>query len=79
MDKLQLSVWIEDAAAGSGSFGSYCLKLQADDMEVPEAVLLLQMQKSLTVMKQAVDYGLTGVRSTGGLSGGDGSPSETLA
>ena len=72
MDKLQLSVWIEDAAAGPDSFGSYCLKLQADDMEVPEAVLLLQMQKSLTVMKQAIDYGLTGVRSTGGLSGGDG-------
>ena len=60
MDKLQLSVWIEDAAAGPDSFGSYCLKLQADDMEVPEAVLLLQMQKSLTVMKQAIDYGLTG-------------------
>ena len=40
-------------------------------MEMAETELLLAMQKSLKVMREAIDYGLTGVRSTSGLVGGD--------
>lgn len=72
MDKLSLSLWIQDAIASNVSFGQFCLQSQATDLEIEEAALLDRMQKALSVMRQAIDYGLSGVRSTGGLVGGDG-------
>lgn len=72
MEKLSLLSLIEDAAANESSFSNYCLQLQASEMELDEDLLLQKMQESLLVMRSAIDYGLTGVRSTGGLAGGDG-------
>ena len=72
MEKLQLSVWIEDANANSVSLGRHCLQTQAADMDITEQELMKRMRKALTVMKEAIAYGLTGVHSTGGLVGGDG-------
>lgn len=72
MDKLSLSTWIQDAIASNISFGQFCLQSQAADLEIEEPVLLDRMQKLLVVMRDAIDYGLSGVRSTGGLVGGDG-------
>ena len=72
MDKLALLSWIEEAVASDISFGRYCLQTQATELEITENVLVQRMQKYLDVMRGAIDYGLTGVRSTSGLSGGDG-------
>lgn len=72
MDKLALLSWIEEAVASDVSFGRYCLQTQAAELEITENVLMQRMQEYLDVMRGAIDYGLTGVRSTSGLSGGDG-------
>jgi len=72
MEKLQLSVWIEDAHSASTSLGRHCLQVQSNDLDLTEAEVLERMRKALHVMKEAIEYGLTGVRSTGGLAGGDG-------
>ena len=72
MDKLALLSWIEEAVASDISFGRYCLQTQATELEITENVLVQRMQEYLAVMRGAIDYGLTGVRSTSGLSGGDG-------
>lgn len=72
MDKLSLSLWIQDAIAANVPFGQFCVQSQAAELELSEALLLVRMQEALSVMRQAIDYGLSGVRSTGGLVGGDG-------
>lgn len=72
MDKLSLLTWLEDATAENVSFGQYCLQTQAAELEIEESALLQRMQESLSVMRSAIDFGLTGVRSTGGLVGGSG-------
>ena len=72
MDKLALLSWIEEAVASDVSFGRYCLQTQAAELEITENVLMQRMQEYLDVMRGAIDYGLTGVRSTSGLAGGDG-------
>lgn len=72
MDKLALLPWIEEAHFNNSSFGQYCLQIQASDMELRESILLERMESTLIVMREAIDFGLTGIRSTGGLAGGDG-------
>ena len=72
MDKLSLLTWLEDATAENVSFGQYCLQTQAAELEIDESALLQRMKESLSVMRNAIDFGLTGVRSTGGLVGGSG-------
>ena len=72
MDKLSLSLWIQDAIAANVPFGQFCVQSQAAELELSEALLLARMQDALSVMRQAIDYGLSGVRSTGGLVGGHG-------
>ncbi len=72
MDKLQLSAWIEEATAASLSLGRYSLRIQSTDMGISESEMIHRMKNALKVMKEAINYGLTGVRSTGGLVGGDG-------
>jgi L-serine dehydratase len=72
MEKLSLLSLIEEASTSDLSLGRYCLQAQAADLEIDEAALLQRMHEVLVVMRGAIDYGLTGVRSTGGLAGGDG-------
>lgn len=72
MEKLSMAAWMEDACANDLSFGRCCLHYQAAELEMEEATLLKQMEKALCVMREAVALGLTGIRSTGGLSGGSG-------
>ena len=72
MNRLNLKSWIEAATAESLSLGRYCLKQQSNELEIGEDEMLSRMQKTLQVMKEAIAYGMTGVRSTGGLVGGDG-------
>ena len=72
MEKLSLLSLIEEASASDLPLGRYCLQSQATDLEIEETALLQRMQEILDVMRGAIDYGLTGIRSTGGLVGGDG-------
>ena len=72
MEKLSLSAWLDEANASNLSFGIFCLQTQASELELPESDLLGRMKQTLSVMQEAIAYGLSGVRSTGGLVGGDG-------
>jgi len=72
MDKLTLSAWLDEASACDLSFGNFCLQTQAAELELTETALLERMNQTLSVMQDAIAYGLSGVRSTGGLVGGDG-------
>ena len=73
MEKLSLSAWLDESNASKLSFGIFCLQTQASELELPETDLLGRMKQTLSVMQEAIAYGLSGVRSTGGLVGGDGS------
>ncbi len=72
MEKLALLPWIEEACADNLSLGHFFLQAQAAELEITEAELLGRMQETLFVMREAISYGLSGVRSTGGLVGGNG-------
>lgn len=72
MDKLALLPWIDEAAAANLSLGQFFLQTQSSELELTEEELLIKMQKTLAVMREAITYGLSGIRSTGGLAGGDG-------
>lgn len=72
MEKLSLRAWLEEAVSNGLPFGRYCLQSQAAELEIDEDVLLQRMQRHLDVMRGSIDYGLTGVRSTSGLVGGNG-------
>ena len=72
MEKLTLLAWLDEASASNLSFGNFCLQTQAGELELSETALLERMKQTLSVMQDAIAYGLSGVRSTGGLVGGDG-------
>ena len=72
MEKLSLSAWLDEANASNLSFGRFCLQTQALELELTEMELAERMKQTLSVMQQAIAYGLSGVRSTGGLVGGAG-------
>ena len=72
MEKLSLSAWLDEANASNLSFGRFCLHTQAQELELTETELLERMKRALSVMQEAIAYGLSGVRSTGGLVGGAG-------
>lgn len=70
-DKLSLQKWIEEAAKQAVSFSDYCIARQAEDMEITTEQLLKRMQSMLEVMEESIAAGLTGIKSKGGLVGGD--------
>lgn len=70
--KLSLQRWIDDASRQGMSFGDYCLKAQAEELEMPAEVILDRMESALEVMAEAVKHGLEVKRSRSGLVGGDG-------
>ncbi|WP_424357090.1 L-serine ammonia-lyase, iron-sulfur-dependent, subunit alpha [Methanocella sp. MCL-LM] len=76
--KLSLQRWIDEAARQSMSFGDYCLKAQAEELEIPAGAILDRMEKALEVMAEAVKHGLEGKRSRSGLAGGAGSKMQAL-
>lgn len=70
-EKQSLASFIEAASADNVGFGAFCLANQAAQMECTEASLRDRLLERLTVMRQAVQVGLEGRRSHGGLTGGD--------
>lgn len=72
MDKLALAPLIDEASQSHIALGKFCLQTQSLELECSEEDLLKKMQESLRVMQEAIQHGLTGIRSHSGLAGGDG-------
>ncbi len=70
-DKLSLNVWIDEATAKEQSMQEYLLEYNLRQLECSREALLEKMQAMLKVMEESINYGLTGVRSHSGLTGGD--------
>ena len=69
--KLSLTTWLMEAEENALSFGAWCLSRQSLDLECSEEELLSRSGALLDVMRASIDTGLSGVRSVGGLVGGD--------
>ena len=68
--KISLNALIEEAEAAKLSLNAYLLPQSAAELEITEEELLAKMAQMLKVMEEAAAYGLTGVRSHSGLTGG---------
>ena len=69
-EKISLRTWIEDAADQGVPLHTYLLKLSSEELELSEDAILEQMQTMLQVMEESAAFGLTGVSSHSGLTGG---------
>ena len=70
-DKLSLNGWIVEAEANGQSLQEFLIDYNAKELECSKEELLAKMERMLVVIKESIDFGLTGVRSHSGLTGGD--------
>ena len=70
-EKLSLNVWIAEAEAKGQSMQEFLIDYNAKELECSKEELLAKMERMLVVIKESIDFGLTGVRSHSGLTGGD--------
>ncbi len=69
-DKLSLNAWITEAEASGKSMQEFLIEYNAKELECSKEELLAKMEAMLVVIKESIDFGLTGVRSHSGLTGG---------
>jgi len=69
-DKLSLNSWIFEAEASGKSMQEFLIEYNAKELECSKEELLAKMEAMLVVIKESIDFGLTGVRSHSGLTGG---------
>ena len=69
-DKLSLNSWISEAEASGKSMQEFLMEYNAKELECSKEELLAKMEAMLVVIKESIDFGLTGVRSHSGLTGG---------
>ena len=69
-DKLSWSQMVRDAEEKKQGLFEYLRDRAAAQMECTPEQVMEKMSAMLTVMEEAVDFGLTGVRSNSGLTGG---------
>lgn len=69
-DKLSLNSWIAEAEASGKSMQEFLIEYNAKELECSKEELLAKMEAMLVVIKESIDFGLTGVRSHSGLTGG---------
>ncbi|MBQ7021324.1 MAG: L-serine ammonia-lyase, iron-sulfur-dependent, subunit alpha [Phascolarctobacterium sp.] len=69
-DKLSLNSWIAEAEASGKSMQEFLIEYNAKELECSKEELLAKMEAMLEVIKESIDFGLTGVRSHSGLTGG---------
>ena len=69
-DKLSLNSWISEAEASGKSMQEFLIEYNAKELECSKEELLAKMEAMLVVIKESIDFGLTGVRSHSGLTGG---------
>ncbi len=72
LTKLSLEEWLAAATEQSVSFADFCVEFQSRELEVPAGEVITKMEAMLAVMEQSIADGLKGLRSKGGLVGGDG-------
>ncbi len=70
-DKLSLNVWIDEANASGKSMQEYLIEYNVRQLECTREALLVKMQEMLKVMEDSITFGLSGVCSRSGLTGGD--------
>ena len=70
-DKLSLNGWIAEAEAKGQSMQEFLIDYNAKELECSKEELPAKMERMLVVIKESIDFGLTGVRSHSGLTGGD--------
>lgn len=70
-DKLSLNGWISEAEAQGKSMQEFLLDYNAKELECSKEELLAKMEAMLVVIEESIKFGLTGVRSHSGLTGGD--------
>ena len=70
-DKLSLNGWIAEAEAKGQSMQEFLIDYNVKELECSKEELLAKMERMLVVIKESIDFGLTGVRSHSGLTGGD--------
>ena len=70
-DKLSINAWIAEAEAKGQSMQEFLIDYNAKELECSKEELLTKMERMLVVIKESIDFGLTGVRSHSGLTGGD--------
>lgn len=71
-EKLSLQEWIGFAQQKNSSFGDFCVEFQAKELEITKDELLERMEAMLTAIEQSIEIGLSGIKSMGGLVGGNG-------
>ena len=71
-DKLSWARLVGEAEAKQLPLTDYLLERSAAQLETDKAAILAKMDTMLQVMEDAVAYGMTGVRSNSGLTGGSG-------
>lgn len=69
-DKLSLNSWISEAEASGKSMQEFLIEYNTKELECSKEELLAKMEAMLVVIKESIDFGLTGVRSHSGLTGG---------
>lgn len=69
-DKISLNALINEAKSKNISFNKLVVPVSAADLEITETELLAKMAEMFKVMEDSAAYGLTGVRSHSGLTGG---------
>lgn len=70
-EKLSLQDWIGLAQERNMSFGDFCVEFQAQELEITKDELLQRMETMLKVMEESIEIGLSGIKSMGGLVGGN--------
>lgn len=71
-DALSLNAWISEASAWQQPLDDFLIDYNMRQLECSAEELLAKMQYMLDVMRDSIEFGLTGVRSRSGLTGGDG-------
>ena len=66
-DKLSLNSWISEAEASGKSMQEFLIEYNSKELECSKEELLAKMEAMLVVIKESIDFGLTGVRSHSGL------------
>lgn len=70
-EMLSLNSWIDEAATWQQSLEEFLIDYNMRELECSKEDLLAKMQEMLDVMEKSVEFGLTGVKSHSGLTGGD--------
>lgn len=70
-EMLSLNGWIDEATGWQLSFDDFLIDYNMRELECSQEDLLARMQEVLRIMEKSVEFGLTGVRSHSGLTGGD--------